>query len=62
MGIGSQLMEEFARAHGPARDVAYLETDKPENVIFYERFGFEVIDEAVVLGTPNWFMRRRRPA
>jgi ribosomal protein S18 acetylase RimI-like enzyme len=58
MGIGSQLMETFCKHVDAKRDVAYLETDKPENVLFYERFGFEVIDEAEVLETPNWFMRR----
>jgi hypothetical protein len=28
-------------------------------VLFYERFGFEVISEQDVLGVPNWFMLRR---
>ena len=31
----------------------------PENVRFYERFGFEVIGEEEVLGNSNWFMLRR---
>ena len=38
--------------------LAYLETDKPENVRFYERFGFRVTNEAQVLNIPNWFMTR----
>ena len=59
LGIGSRLMEAFAERMDRAGDLAYLETDKPENVTFYQRFGFEVIDEALVLGTPNWFMLRR---
>jgi ribosomal protein S18 acetylase RimI-like enzyme len=58
MGIGSQLMESFCERMDGEREVAYLETDKLRNVVFYERFGFEVIDEAEVLETPNWFMRR----
>jgi hypothetical protein len=29
----------------------YLETDRPENVAFYQRFGFEVTHEMPVLGT-----------
>ena len=62
MGIGSQMMEEFARRMDRERAVAYLETDKPQNVVFYERFGFETLDERVVLGVPNWFMRRAAPA
>jgi ribosomal protein S18 acetylase RimI-like enzyme len=58
MGIGGQLMEVFASRMDASKAVAYLETDKPENVAFYERFGFVVVDEAEVLDTPNWFMWR----
>ena len=61
MGIGSRMMEEFARRMDREHALAYLETDKPQNVVFYERFGFEVVDERVVLGVPNWFMRRAAP-
>ncbi len=38
--------------------VAWLETDKPENVRFYIGLGFEVADEEPILSVPNWFMRR----
>jgi hypothetical protein len=41
-------------------EFAFLETDKPENVRIYERFGFAVTAESEVLGLPNWFMSRRR--
>jgi hypothetical protein len=34
----------------------YLETDKSENVPFYQKFGFTVVAEADVLGVPNWFI------
>jgi hypothetical protein len=44
-----------------AKANAYLETDKPENVRFYERFGFEVVREEVVLGVPNSYMLRPAP-
>ena len=57
-GIGSLIMCEHCRRLDGAREVGYLETDKPENVRFYERFGFEVIGEETVIGVPNWFMRR----
>jgi ribosomal protein S18 acetylase RimI-like enzyme len=57
-GIGSQIMEEHCRRLDAAGEVGYLETDKPDNARFYERFGFEVIGEEPVLGVPNWFMRR----
>ena len=57
-GIGSKLMRVFCARMDAAGEDAYLETDKPENVGFYERFGFEVLGEAEVLGLPNWFMLR----
>lgn len=57
-GIGSLIMREHCRRLDVAREVGYLETDKAENVRFYQRFGFEVIGEEPVIGVPNWFMRR----
>jgi pimeloyl-ACP methyl ester carboxylesterase/ribosomal protein S18 acetylase RimI-like enzyme len=57
-GIGSLIVQEHCRRLDRAREVGYLETDKRENVRFYERFGFEVIAEEPVIGVPNWFMRR----
>ena len=57
-GIGTALMEVFDAVVDVGHDVAYLETDKPENVRFYQRFGFETIADGDVLGVPNWFMRR----
>lgn len=54
-GIGTRLMETYCtQLDGPA----YLETETARNVRFYERFGFEVVDEAEVLGHRNWFMWR----
>ena len=57
-GIGSAIMREHCRRLDSVDEAGYLETDKRENVRFYERFGFEVIGEAPVLDVPNWFMRR----
>jgi predicted N-acetyltransferase YhbS len=59
MGIGSKLMRVFSARVDAAGEDVYLETDKPTNVPFYERFGFEVVSEQEVLGVPNWFMLRR---
>ena len=53
------MLAAFAERMDAAREPAYLETDKPENVRFYQRFGFEVTSEATVLSTANWFMWRR---
>jgi len=39
--------------------LAYLETDKPGNVRFYEKFGFVTTEKALILGTPIWFMQRQ---
>lgn len=58
-GIGSRLMKVVCARLDAARDIARLETDKPENVRFYQRFGFTVAADTEVLGLPNWFMVRR---
>jgi GNAT superfamily N-acetyltransferase len=57
-GIGSALMGEFCRRVDVSQSAAYLETDKAENVPFYERFGFAVVAAQDVLGARNWFMQR----
>jgi ribosomal protein S18 acetylase RimI-like enzyme len=58
MGIGSKLMRVFCAQMDAAGEAAYLETDKPENVRFYERFGFEIVGDEQVIGVPNWYMAR----
>ncbi len=58
-GIGRLLMRRYCEPLDRERTVGYLETDRPENVPFYERFGFEVTSEVEVLGVPNFFMTRR---
>jgi len=58
-GVGSRMMRVFCARMDAAGEDAYLETDKPENVRFYERFGFEVVGQEEVLGVPNWFMLRK---
>src|SRR3990172_12882505 len=57
MSIGSQMLDRFCARMDGEGEVAYLETDKPENVRFYEKFSFATIAEADVLGIPNSFMR-----
>jgi ribosomal protein S18 acetylase RimI-like enzyme len=57
-GIGSELLAGFCARLDELRAGAYLETDKLENVRFYEGFGFEVCGRAEVIGVPCWFMRR----
>lgn len=60
LGVGSHLLADLCAALDERGDDAWLETDKPENVVFYRRAGFEVAGEATVLDVPCWFMGRRR--
>ena len=61
LGIGSRLLTAVCARADAAGAAAYLETDKPINVRFYERFGFQVVGEQEILGVPNWFMWRPPP-
>jgi hypothetical protein len=55
------MLSAFCAYMDDCRMRSYLETDKAENVRFYERFRFIVIAEAEVLRMPNWFMSRPPP-
>ena len=57
-GIGTQLLKEFCGRVDKTGLAAYLETDRPENVRLYERFGFKVTREMPVIGVRCWFMWR----
>jgi len=57
-GIGSQMMEFYCKHLDELRMAAYHETDTPANVRFYERFGFKVIGEEVIMGVTNWYLWR----
>jgi len=58
-GLGRSAMGLLCAEFDQYGRLAWLETDKPENVRFYERFGYAVVAEAFVLRVPNWFMIRR---
>ena len=58
-GVGSALIADFCRRMDDAGDFAYLETDKRENVPFYEKHGFKVVHDGPVLGLQNWYMSRQ---
>lgn len=57
-GVGSALMSRYIQRLQQEKITGYLETDKEENVKFYEKFGFVVTREEQVIGTPTWYMRR----
>ena len=62
-GIGALLQEEMLRRSEEEGRDCYLETQKPENVPYYRRFGYEVEQElAPVAGGPPLFTMRRRNA
>ncbi len=56
--IGHVMMDACCAALDRDRIDGILETDRPENVRFYERFGFAVTATVPVLGVPNYAMRR----
>jgi ribosomal protein S18 acetylase RimI-like enzyme len=57
-GIGKQLAKHFCDFVDSKSSAGYLETDKKENVSYYEGFGFKVIGETPIFNEPNWFMWR----
>jgi predicted N-acetyltransferase YhbS len=56
--VGSMLMEKYCAELDRSGVAGYLETDRPENVEFYGRYGFVVTETAPVLGVETYFMRR----
>jgi ribosomal protein S18 acetylase RimI-like enzyme len=57
-GIGSRLIEPVL-ARADAEGVAcYLETETEQNVVFYQRRGFEVREAGEVRGVRLWMMLR----
>ena len=57
-GVGAALLSRWLA--GVDRDgmPAYLETDREENVRFYERAGFSLEGETSILGVRVWLMKR----
>ncbi len=57
-GVGSRLLNAWLGDVDAEGVPSYLETDKETNVVFYQRAGFEVIEQAKIYGTRVWCMRR----
>jgi len=57
-GVGGRMLVPFCSRMDDDGEVAWLETDKPENVVFYRRHGFDVVEETETHGLVMWFMRR----
>ena len=58
-GLGTALMRRYLDRLRDESLPGYLETDKLENVKFYEKFGFVVTHQEEVIGAPTWYMWRR---
>ena len=57
-GVGSKLMQRVCTEVDELKAIAYLETDRERNVGLYSKFGFEVVDESMILNIKNIYMRR----
>jgi ribosomal protein S18 acetylase RimI-like enzyme len=57
-GIGRELLAALLRRSDAEHGECYLETDREQNLPFYEAAGFRVAHESRVLGVSIWHMRR----
>lgn len=57
-GLGGKLLAPVMERMDREGVASYLETQTEQNVAFYQRRGFEVIDSAEILGINLWFMMR----
>jgi len=57
-GLGRALLSDWLSEVDRDASEAYLETDRPENVAFYARAGFESLGETRVFSVPVWRMLR----
>lgn len=57
-GVGSKIMQRVCQEVDVLKAIAYLETDSVRNVELYSKFGFEVVDENMILKVKNSYMRR----
>lgn len=57
-GLGSALVGELLRCVDADALAVHLETDRPQNLPFYERAGFRVMGETQVLGVRIWHLER----
>jgi len=60
-GYGSLLLEHFIEKMATDPLPIFLETSTQRNVNFYERFGFQVMEEEIVPGTNvrQWYLLRK---
>ena len=59
MGLGRAVMRLLCEEFDEHGRVSWLKTAKLENVRFYTRHRFEVVEESSMLSAHLWFMRRQ---
>jgi ribosomal protein S18 acetylase RimI-like enzyme len=60
-GFGAELMRPMLERADREQTLTYLETFRPENVPYYERFGFSVTEESDIDGGPHMWSMSRGP-
>ena len=60
-GHGSALLAPVLRRADEEATPVYLETQKQENLPWYRRHGFEVVEEITARGCPRMWAMRRDP-
>jgi len=58
LGIGTTLMTIFCKEVDSCLANAFLETDLDENVLFYKKFGFEVVSKSNIFDVESRYMER----
>ena len=58
LGIGTTLMKIFCKEVDSCLANAFLETDFDENVLFYKKFGFEVVSKSNIFDVESRYMER----
>jgi GNAT superfamily N-acetyltransferase len=57
-GVGSKLLAYYCEQVDSENLPAYHETDQPQNVSFYEKFGYKVIKTEPIFDITNWYLWR----
>lgn len=57
-GVGTALVQRSCHEVDTRKAAAFLETDRSGNVRFYQKFGFQVVNEVDIFEVKNYFMWR----
>jgi ribosomal protein S18 acetylase RimI-like enzyme len=57
-GVGSSILQHLIDHADEDHVGCYLENANPGNIIFYQRFGFQIMEEKQIIGLPTWLMWR----